>query len=138
MVKLNVGIIGLGVGEQHKLGYESHPNSQVTMLCDFSKNKIEKYQKKYPDLEITDKADDILEKPDIDIVSIASYDNYHFKHIMKALKNGKHVFVEKPLCLYENEAKEIRNFLNSHPDLILSSNLIMRKYPRFKYVKKND
>jgi len=136
MVKINAGIIGLGVGEQHILGYESHPNSKVTMLCDFSEDKLETFRKKYPDLKITDKADDILENPDIDIVSIASYDNYHYEQIMKALKNGKHVFVEKPLCLYEKEVKEIRKFLNSHPNLILSSNLIMRKYPRFRYVKK--
>lgn len=136
MVTLNVGIIGLGVGEQHFLGYNSHPNSKVTMLCDFSKDKSEKYREKYPELIITDKADDILENSDIDIVSIASYDNYHYEQIMKALKNGKHVFVEKPLCLYEKDGNEIRKFLNIHKNLRLSSNLIMRKYPRVQYIKK--
>jgi len=132
----NAGIIGLGVGEQHIIGYDSHPNSKVTMICDFSEKKLEQYKKKYPELKITDNADDILESPDIDIVSIASYDNYHYDHIMKALKNGKHVFVEKPLCLYEKDAIEIRKFLDNHQNLKLTSNLIMRKYPRFEYVKK--
>jgi len=136
MEKLNAGVIGLGVGEQHIIGYDTHPKSKVTMVCDFSKKKIEEYQKKHIDLKITDNADDILENDEIDVVSIASYDNYHYEQITKALKNGKHVFVEKPLCLYEEEAKEIRKFLNSHKNLRLSSNLIMRRYPRFQYVKK--
>ena len=39
--------------------------------------------------------------------------------------------MEKPLCLYPEEAQALRILLNDHPEVLLSSNLILRKSPRF-------
>ena len=50
----------------------------------------------------------IFQNPDIDLVCICSYDNYHFSHVKESLKNNKHIFVEKPLCLTSNELNFIR------------------------------
>ena len=52
----------------------------------------------------TSRAEEIHCDADIDVVSIASYDNYHSDQIFAAIKNGKHVFAEKPLCLTRHEA----------------------------------
>ena len=49
-----------------------------------------------------------------------------------AIEHGKHVFVEKPLCLYEEEGREIAALLRERPDLRLSSNLPLRLSPRFR------
>ena len=35
MKRLRAAVIGLGVGERHAAGYESHPRCTVTALCDF-------------------------------------------------------------------------------------------------------
>jgi len=136
MEKYNVGIIGLGVGEKHIKGYQSHQSCEVVALCDFSEEKIRSVKRKYPFLKIVKDADEILLDEGINIVSIASYDNYHYEQIIKAIHNEKHVFVEKPLCLYKKEAVEIRKLLQSKPHLKLSSNLILRESPRFKLLKK--
>ena len=32
--KLKIGVIGLGVGEQHIIGYQRIPNVEVTDICD--------------------------------------------------------------------------------------------------------
>ena len=133
---MKVGIIGLGVGEQHIAGYHSHPACQVVALCDFSDDKLAQASEKYPDLKLMGEADELLEDPDIDIVSIASYDNYHHEQIVKGINHHKHLFVEKPLCLYEHEAEHIRGMLNDNPQLKLSSNLILRMSPRFRLLKK--
>jgi len=133
--RLKVGIIGLGVGEQHIAGYHSHPGCKVTVLCDFSEEKYIKAKEKYQGIKVVKDADEVLEDPDIDVVSIASYDNYHYKQIIKAIDNDKHVFVEKPLCLFEHEAVDIRSQHNKKPYLIISSNLILRKSPRFILLK---
>ncbi len=135
MKQLRVGIIGLGVGQQHIEGYQSHPDCQVTALCDFSETKLNEVQKKYSNCSFTKNADDMLRNPQVDVISIATYDNYHYEQIVKALKHNKHVFVEKPLCLYEKEASGIRRLLKSKPHLKLSSNLILRKSPRFCLLK---
>jgi len=131
---IKAGIIGLGVGEQHISGYNSHPDCKVVALCDFAKEKRKDVQSRHPEIKMIDDANEILKDPSINVVSIASYDNFHFEQIMKAIENGKHVFVEKPVCLFESEAQRIREKL-SRTQLKLSSNLILRLSPRLQYVK---
>ncbi|UCH12240.1 MAG: Gfo/Idh/MocA family oxidoreductase [Candidatus Omnitrophota bacterium] len=135
MKKFKVGVIGLGVGEKHAEVYKSHPACKVVALCDFSEEKIKSIRPKYPSVKIVRDADEILFDKDINIVSIASYDNYHYEHVVKALNNEKHVFVEKPLCLYKEEGIKLRKLLKDKPHLKLLSNLILRKSPRFRLLK---
>ena len=133
--KLNVGIIGLGVGEQHIAGYHNHPNCKVVALCDFSEEKYKMAKEKYPGMKVVRDADELLNDPYIDVVSIASYDHYHYEQIIRAIENDKHVFVEKPFCLFEHEAVEIRSKLIKKPYLKMSSNLVLRKSLRFMLLK---
>jgi len=132
----NVGIVGLGVGEAHIPGFQAHPATTVKSVCDFAEDKLKSVGQKHGDLKLCKNADEILLDPSIQIVSIASYDSYHFEQIMKALEKGKHVFVEKPICLEEKHAKEIRQALKKNKNLKLSSNLLLRQSPRFKAIKK--
>lgn len=130
-----VGIIGLGVGEKHAEAYQAHSSCVVRTLCDFRKEQLWAVGRKYPNCRLTGNANEILDDDAINIVSIASYDNYHYEQVIKAIENDKHIFVEKPLCLYENEAIHIRKLLDEKPHLKLSSNLILRKCPRFRLLK---
>jgi predicted dehydrogenase/threonine dehydrogenase-like Zn-dependent dehydrogenase len=52
---------------------------------------------------------EILESPEINTVFIATRHDSHAGYVLKALSAGKHVFVEKPLCLNETELEEIRS-----------------------------
>jgi len=132
---IKVGIIGLGVGEKHIIGYENHPDCEVVALCDFSDEKLAMARQKYPGIKLTSLAEEILGDPDIQVVSIASYDNYHYEQVIEAVNNDKHVFIEKPLCLSETEAAHIRQLLKQKPYLIMSSNLVLRVSPRFRQLK---
>lgn len=134
---LNVGIVGLGVGEAHIAGFEAHPGCQVKVLCDFKHDVVERMSLKYPRCRFVKEADEVLTDPSIDVVSIASWDNFHYEQIIKALENNKHVFVEKPLCLYMHELTHIFDMLEQNPHLKISSNLILRKSPRFIDLKKS-
>lgn len=133
---IKVGIIGLGVGEKHAREYQKHPKCKIITLCDFSEDKLKNYGRKYKTVKLTKHADEILTDPEIDAVSIASYDNYHYEQVMKAINNNKHIFIEKPLCLFEDEAIKIKRALENRPDIKLSSNLNLRTSPRFKWLKK--
>ncbi|MFC1590338.1 Gfo/Idh/MocA family protein [Candidatus Omnitrophota bacterium] len=136
MRNLNVGIIGLGMGEEHLAGYRRHPACRVVALCDLSKKKLAAAKRKYPGIRLTQRSDELLKDHSIDVISIASYDNYHYEHVSKALANDKHVFVEKPLCLYEKQARRIRSILRDRPALKMSSNLLLRGSPRFRLLKR--
>ncbi|OGW24290.1 MAG: hypothetical protein A2X55_05015 [Nitrospirae bacterium GWB2_47_37] len=62
---------------------------------------------------------DILNDKNIDIVFILTRHNSHAKFICEALKAGKAIFVEKPLCINEEQLKEIVNTYS----LVASNNL---------------
>lgn len=133
--RLKVGVIGLGVGEKHLEVYLSDSRCEVVSICDFDKNKLSAVSSKFPQIKATEDADQVLSDPSIGIVSIASFDNYHYEHVLKAIANNKHIFVEKPLCLHDHEFKAIVKALTQNPDIKLSSNLVLRCAPHFLKVK---
>lgn len=128
---LRAGVIGLGVGEQHIRGYQVDSRCQVVALCDLDKAKLEEVGERNPGISLLDSPEDLLTDPDIDVVSIASYDHAHHDQIILALDHNKHVFVEKPLCLTRRQLDSIARVLRKSPHLQLSSNLILRRTPRF-------
>jgi predicted dehydrogenase len=131
MKSLKAGIIGLGVGERHIAGYEADSRCRVTALCDLNREKLEQVGEHHPARRMTPDAGEILRDPDIDLVSIASFDNFHCDQILGAIAAGKHIFVEKPLCLLDEEFQAIVEALNKNPQIKISSNLILRRTPRF-------
>lgn len=133
---MNVGIIGLGVGEKHLETFISHKDIDQITVCDFDENKLNEILLKYPKVLSCEDSSEILNDPTIDIVSICSYDNFHADQIVLALKNKKHVFVEKPLCLSQEELLKIKSAFSNSKELKLSSNFILRKEPRFIELKK--
>ncbi len=130
-MKVNAAVIGLGVGESHIMGLESHPDCEVKSICDINQEVLQKVGSRYPSCTLSTDPNLILNDPNIQLVCIASYDDVHEQQVVSALRNNKHVFVEKPLCLTSKELSNIAEELKLHPHLFLSSNLILRKTPRF-------
>jgi len=64
----------------------------------------------------TSNENDLLNNGDINTVFIATRHDSHAKFVSKALRNGKNVFVEKPLCLTESELNEIVEVLLSYDE----------------------
>lgn len=58
-------------------------------------------------------ATELLENKNINTIFIATRHNSHADFVKASLKAGKHVFVEKPLCLNEQELKEIFGILTN-------------------------
>ncbi|MHC1729267.1 MAG: bi-domain-containing oxidoreductase [Syntrophobacteraceae bacterium] len=57
----------------------------------------------------SESADEIIEDPSVNSVVISTRHNLHGALTLKALRAGKHVFVEKPLCLHIEEMEAILN-----------------------------
>ncbi len=58
----------------------------------------------------------VLERNDIDVVSIVTPDHWHIKIAVEALEAGKHVFCQKPLTLTLEENQLIRKACQKHSD----------------------
>ncbi|MBX7207074.1 MAG: Gfo/Idh/MocA family oxidoreductase [Verrucomicrobiaceae bacterium] len=133
---IRVGIIGLGVGERHIRCFQAHPRCRVTALCDLDASRLASTSSLVPDARLTQNADELLTAPDIDAVSIASYDDAHCRQALRAIEHGKHLLVEKPMCVSEDEARSIRRALSAHPEIKLTSNHVLRLSSRFQELKR--
>lgn len=63
--------------------------------------------KKYAILQSTSDYRQILSDPTIDLCVITTRHNTHARLTVEALRAGKHVFVEKPLAIYDHELRPI-------------------------------
>ena len=68
--------------------------------------------KKFQFEQTTTNLDDIFSDNDITTVIITTQHNTHASLVLKALDLGKHVFVEKPLCITIDELESIQQKLN--------------------------
>lgn len=135
MKTLRAGVIGLGVGEQHVIGYQDIPGVEVVAICDVDPVRLREVAARRKISQCHSDFLKITENPDIDVVSICSYDDAHAEQCISAFQNYKHVMVEKPIALHRREAEAV---LKAWQDskCILSSNLILRHSPRFRELKR--
>ncbi|MDP4133732.1 MAG: Gfo/Idh/MocA family oxidoreductase [Bacillota bacterium] len=103
---IKVGIIGLGgMGGTHANAYKNLGDKvKVTAVADVSENKRNKYVEMFG-AKAYDDGFSLIENADVDYVDICLPTFLHTKHAVKAMEKGLNVFMEKPVCLNEDEAK---------------------------------
>ncbi len=136
-MKILAGVIGMGIGEKHVQAIENYNLSKVLIICEKNKNKLKYLKKKYPKKIVTDNENLIFKNPSINLVSIASYDNFHFNQILKCFINNKNFIVEKPMCLTLSQLKKINSLLKKNKKVKMISNLVLRTNSLFNYFKSN-
>ena len=136
-MNIKAAIIGMGIGKKHFEAIEGYKNSHVITICEKDKNKIIQLKKKYPNKNIVSDDNEIFKNKQINLVSIASYDNFHYKQIIKSIKAKKNIIIEKPICLKRNELKNIYNLLKKNPKIKITSNLVLRTNDLFLNFKRN-
>ncbi len=132
---IKVGVIGLGVGEAHIKSYKNIKNVEVLAICDFDTKRLEEIKKKYKIPYAYTDSKRITENKEINLVSICSYDNFHYAQLISSFRNGKHVMVEKPIVLYKHQAEKVLKVWKESKCKI-TSNLILRQSPRFRKLKR--
>lgn len=74
---------------------------------------------------------EVLRDSEVDLVLITTRHDSHANYVLQALKAGKNVFVEKPLCISEEELQEIETFYETKgekPLLMVGFNRRFSKY----------
>ncbi len=112
--KLGVGVSGIGwCAAQHIGAFQQNPRTAVTWLHgrnrERTKANLDKYGVSTPDARITTRFEDLLEAPDVDIISIATPNHLHADQAVAAARAGKHIVLEKPTGLDEAELTRIRD-----------------------------
>ena len=69
--------------------------------------------KKFGFEETTTDVEGIFNDPEINTIFVTTRHNTHARYVIEALKAGKHVFVEKPLCLTLEDLAQVKDTYNS-------------------------
>lgn len=133
--KLGSAVIGLGVGVQHMLAILENSHCKLLRIVDIDKQKMEVVLNSHNLSKVKKSTyEDVLCDENIHLVSIASFDDDHYKQVMLALKAKKHVFVEKPMCRTVEELREIHEAFTKS-GCGVASNLVLREAPLYKHIK---
>ncbi len=109
--KMKVAIIGCGnISHSHTQAYRRNPNVEIIACCDINFERAQNYAKVYEIPAAYGSVDELLEKePELDAVSVCTWNNGHYECTMKALKAHKHVLCEKPMAMNAKEAQEMQD-----------------------------
>jgi len=127
--QVGVGVIGLGVGRNHVASISQHSQAQVRFICDLDESRCNEVLPLAPQAEVTDQWRDVILSSAVDLVVVASPDHLHAEMTEFAIKNSKHVFVEKPICITSNELTRLVSALRDNSNCLLSSNMVLRANP---------
>ncbi len=116
---VQVGLVGLGYWGPNLLRViADSPNVELRTICDLDGDRLERFGRRHPTAATTHFFDDLLQDPEIDAVFIATPISTHYDLASRALRAGKHVFVEKPLAASSDDATELVS-LATENELIL-------------------
>ena len=105
---IGVGFIGYGYwGPNLVRNFADQPQATVRRVCDLREPRRDAVTRQYPHIQVTDRADDVIEDPAVDAVVIATPADDHFRLGMAALRAGKHVLIEKPMASTADEAARL-------------------------------
>ena len=136
-MKVIAAVIGTGIGEKHIEAINNFEKSKVKIVCEKNKKKFSILKKKFPKIIFTTNEDDIFSDKEINLVSIASYDNDHFYQLIKCISsNKKKIIVEKPLCMNLLQLKKIAKLVHKDKQIKILSNLVLRSSSLFRIFKK--
>jgi predicted dehydrogenase len=135
---IGVAVIGLGVGEEHARAFASDPRAKLLWLHDIDGERAKRLAVQFPGCRVAPDFQAILRDASIQAVSIASFDDAHFGQARDALRAGKHVFVEKPLCTSMGELAELKAlWAAAGGRLKIGSNLVLRTAPAYQALKRS-
>jgi phthalate 4,5-cis-dihydrodiol dehydrogenase len=96
---VHVGIVGLGGGASDMIpAFVQHPHIALTAAADIDTGQLEKFRSEFQG-ETYPSAEALCGTPHVDVVYIATPNQFHIEHALTALEQGKHVLVEKPMTL---------------------------------------
>ncbi|MCF7709174.1 MAG: Gfo/Idh/MocA family oxidoreductase [Verrucomicrobia bacterium] len=108
-----IGVGGMGWGDLHN--FLQHPGVEIVALCDVDANHLARAAEKAPGAKTYTDWRELFDKEskNFDSVNVTVPDHMHFAIAMRAVREGKHVYCQKPLC---HDVAEIRALTRAAKD----------------------
>ena len=108
MSNITIGVIGYGYwGPNIVRNFFTAPNCTVKAVADGRPERLAVLAKVFPSINGVKTGEEIINDKEIDAVVVATPVFTHFALAKKALENGKHVLIEKPMTSTVAEAEEL-------------------------------
>lgn len=123
---VRVGVVGAGYwGKNLVRNFYEIEDAELVIVCDKDRSRLESISERYPDTEVTDKFQNLLERKDVDAVVIVTPAVFHHAQAREALMAGKHVFVEKPMSMSMKEATELKDLASTGGVMLMVGHLLI-------------
>ena len=105
---IRIGVIGYGYwGPNVVRNLRRLDGCEVAGVSDRSPAALTRVAQAYPELAVTTDPSELLLSPKIDAIAVVTPVSTHFELAKAALRNGKHVFIEKPFTSSTQEAEQL-------------------------------
>ncbi len=120
MKKINVSIIGTGgISHIHMNGYKAIEGVDVVAVCDIDEEKVKAYAARYNVPRYYTDYSEMLEKEELDCVSVCTWNSEHKNATIAALNAGANVLCEKPMAMNQEEALEMEKAAKDNNKLLM-------------------
>ncbi|MEM1581518.1 MAG: Gfo/Idh/MocA family oxidoreductase [Candidatus Bathyarchaeia archaeon] len=134
MRRLKMAVVGIGFwGRNHIRVLSEIPEVELIAVCDIDVQRAKAISEKYG-LKSYSNSREMYRKEELDAVTICVWSSRLAEESLKALKMGKHVFVEKPMAGSVREAERVLKVADAE-NLKLQVGFIERFNPGVKRVK---
>jgi predicted dehydrogenase len=124
MAPVTIGQIGLGYWGSN-LARNFAELASLKWLCDTDGGKLEGLSTRFPATRSTRRFEDLLRDEEVEAVVIATPVVTHAELARQALREGKHVFVEKPMALSATDAEELLELAEENGLVLLPGHLLL-------------
>lgn len=115
----NIGFIGVGSFANNVLLPAIKGNANCVGIATNRANNARHVADKYHFSYCTDKPGEVISDTTCNTIFVATRHDSHAQYVIEALKQRKHVFVEKPLCLNEDELNTIAQLQKEQQTMVM-------------------
>ena len=120
MDKIRIGVIGTGnIAGEHLKAYQKNPHVEIYALCDLNAEILAKRAKEFGVERTFTNCEEMLKLPEIDAVSVCTWNAAHAPCAIAALNAGKHVLCEKPMAMNAEEARAMKEAADRNGKLLM-------------------
>ncbi len=131
---VRMGQIGVGYWGKNLLrNFRAVRSAELVMACDRRSSILEGVAAQYPGVQTTEHFDKMLDDDSIDAIVVATETPTHADLAERALRAGKHVFVEKPLAQSVDAARRLVEIADEQRLVLMVGHLLIY-HPAFRYV----
>ena len=102
-------VVGYKMGRAHAAAMQHTEGIECAAICDIDENRTNLARSEYPSASIYNTVDELLTDTRIDLIEVVLPHNLHSSLTVPSLEAGKHVIVEKPMCVTVAEANQMLN-----------------------------